>query len=77
MLKLFDSCVEPFLVHGCEVWGYDNVDILEKVHTKFCEFIFGVSEHSHNAGIWRTGKISTVNKNKTENGSLLDEDIQK
>ena len=33
MLKLFDSCVEPFLVYGCEVWGYDNVDILEKVHT--------------------------------------------
>ena len=37
MLKLFDSCVEPILLYGCEVRGYENVDIiLEKVHTKFC-----------------------------------------
>ena len=35
MLKLFDSCVEPILLYGCEVWGYENVDILEKVHTNF------------------------------------------
>ena len=27
MLKLFDSCVEPILLYGCEVWGYENVDI--------------------------------------------------
>ena len=47
MLKLFDSCVEPILLYGCEVWGYENVDILEKVHTKFCKFIFAVSKYSH------------------------------
>ena len=29
MLKLFDSCVELILLYGCEVWGYENVDILE------------------------------------------------
>ena len=45
MLKLFDSCVEPILLYGCEVWGYENVDILEKVHTQFCKFIFGVSKY--------------------------------
>ena len=33
MLKLFDSCVESILLYGCEVWGYENIDILEKVHT--------------------------------------------
>ena len=43
MLKLFDTCVEPILLYDCEVWGYENVDILEKVHTKFCKFIFGIS----------------------------------
>ena len=36
MLKLFDMCIKPILVYGCEVWGYENVDILEKVHIKFC-----------------------------------------
>ena len=33
MLKLFDSCVAPILLYGCEVWGYENTDIIEKVHT--------------------------------------------
>ena len=52
MLKLFDSCVEPILLYGCEVWGYENVDILEKVHTKFCKFIFGISKYSHNMPVY-------------------------
>ena len=34
MLKLFDMCVEPILLYGCEVWGYENVDVLKKVHQK-------------------------------------------
>ena len=38
MLKLFDSCVAPISLYGCEVWGYENTDIIEKVHTKFCKF---------------------------------------
>ena len=36
-----------------------------------------VNEGFYCRPIWRTGKISTVNKNKTENGSLLDENIKK
>jgi len=40
MLKLFEMCVEPILLYGCEVWGYENVDILEKIHTKFGKLIF-------------------------------------
>ena len=35
---------------GCEVWGYENTDIIEEVHTKFCKLIFGVSKFSHNMG---------------------------
>ena len=42
MLKLFDSCVEPIVLYGCEVWGYENVDILKKVHTKFVLFFWSV-----------------------------------
>ena len=52
MLKLFDSCVAPILLYGCEVWGYENTDIIEKVHTKFCKFIFCVSTFSHNMPIY-------------------------
>ena len=47
MLNLFDMCIETILLYGCEVWGYENVDILEKVHNTFCKFIFGVSKFPH------------------------------
>ena len=52
MLKLVVSCVAPILLYRCEVWGYENTDIIEKVHTKFCKFIFGVSKCSHNMLIY-------------------------
>ena len=53
MLKLFDSCVTPILLYGCEVWGYENnTDIIENVHTKFCKFIFGVYKMSRNMPIY-------------------------
>jgi hypothetical protein len=29
---LFDKPVKPILLYGCEIWGFDNNDILEKVH---------------------------------------------
>ena len=57
------------------MWGYENTDIIEKVHTKFCKFIFGVSTFSHNrvyANIWRARTLPAINHYKTENGLLLE-----
>ena len=31
-LKLFDSTVVPILTYGSEVWGYENLDMIETVH---------------------------------------------
>lgn len=31
-LHLFDKIVVPLLLYGCEVWGYSNVDIMERIH---------------------------------------------
>jgi hypothetical protein len=36
---LFDKLVKPILLYGCEIWGFGNNDILEKVHLKFCKII--------------------------------------
>jgi hypothetical protein len=30
--KLFDTPILPILTYGCEVWGYENVQVLEKIH---------------------------------------------
>ena len=33
-LDLFDKIVKPVLLYGCEIWGYGNNNIIEKVHLK-------------------------------------------
>ena len=34
-LKRFDNKVLPILTLGSEVWGYESLDMLERVHTGF------------------------------------------
>ena len=34
-LKLFDNTVLPILTYACEVWGYEDNKIIERVHTEF------------------------------------------
>ena len=41
-VKLFDSTILPILTYGCEVWGYTDVGLIEKVHTDFMKFILNV-----------------------------------
>ena len=38
-LHLFDYLVLPIMMYGCEVWGYENIAILDKVHLKFCKLV--------------------------------------
>ena len=35
-LTLFDCLVEPILLYGSEVWGFENTCTLEKIHLQFC-----------------------------------------
>ena len=32
----------PILTYGCEVWGFDNLNIIEKLHLKYLKYILGV-----------------------------------
>ena len=31
-IKLFDQTILPILTYGCEIWGYKNLEIIEKFH---------------------------------------------
>lgn len=33
--ELFDKIVVPVLLYGCEIWGYENIEVIERVHLKF------------------------------------------
>lgn len=35
VLKLFDHTVLPILTYGAEIFGYENLDMIEKIHTNF------------------------------------------
>ena len=35
-LKLFGSVVVSIILYGCEVWGFSNINFVEKLHLKFC-----------------------------------------
>ena len=34
-LKLFDQTITPILTYSSEIWGYENVDIIQRVQNKF------------------------------------------
>ena len=34
-IKLFDHTIVPILLYGSEVWGFENTDVIERVHNEF------------------------------------------
>ena len=34
-LTVFDHTIVPILLYGCEVWGFENTDIIERLHNEF------------------------------------------
>ena len=70
MLKLFDTCIVPILLYGCEVWApfMDHDYKIEKVHTQFLKRLLGVSSSTTNVLVSSElgrhslqGKIATRN----------------
>jgi hypothetical protein len=66
-LHIFDHCIKPIVLYGCENWsiinvipGKKNTSIfdsfkdwgVEKLNMKFCKFIMGVSKTCTNVGIY-------------------------
>jgi hypothetical protein len=51
-LELFDKLVMPILLYGTEISGFNNCDIIEKVHTKFCKQLLGVRPQTQNNFIY-------------------------
>ena len=41
-IGLFDKTIKPILLYGCEVWGYGNIDVIERVQLNFFKYIFNL-----------------------------------
>jgi hypothetical protein len=49
---LFDKIVKPILLYGCEIWGFGNIDIIERVHLKFGKLILNLKKSTPNFMIY-------------------------
>ena len=45
---LFDACIVPILLYGCEVWGFSNISDIERVQTYFCKHILRLNYRTAN-----------------------------
>ena len=45
---LFDKIVKPILLYGCEVWGFTNVELIERVHLRFCKLLLNLKKSTPN-----------------------------
>ena len=44
IFQLFDHTVVPILLYGCDVWRYENCDIIEQFHLEFCRMVLHVNK---------------------------------
>jgi hypothetical protein len=59
--------VTPILHYGCELWGFENLDTIEKMHLKFCKIVLNLKTSTPNimihvyGGLCRTPLSVNVN----------------
>ena len=43
-LDLFNKLIKPILLYWCEVWGFENNDLLERVQLKLCKLLLDLKQ---------------------------------
>ena len=43
-MHLFDSVITPILLYGCEVWGFSDLKLIERVQLRFSKLIMKVKK---------------------------------
>ena len=51
-LHLFDSMIAPILLYGSEVWGFENLNIIQQFQLKFCKLILGMKSSTPNCMVY-------------------------
>ena len=51
-LDLFDKIIIPILTYGCEVWGFENTNILEKLHLSYCKQLLQLKKSTGNMFVY-------------------------
>ena len=51
-LELFDRLIVPILTYGSEIWSFEEDQLLEKLHLKFCKYIAGLKTSTPNVMVY-------------------------
>ena len=51
-LDLFDKLVTPILSYGSEIWTYENNDVIEKLHLRYCKYILNVNKNTTSSMVY-------------------------
>ena len=43
-LGLFDSLIMAILLYRCEIWGFENIPMIERIHLKYLKYILGLKQ---------------------------------
>ena len=41
---LFNKTIKPIMLYRCEVWGFGNCDVIERIQLKFYKYIFSLTK---------------------------------
>ena len=44
MLKLLDTTIPPILRYSCEVWGFSNINLIERLHLRFYKLLLNLKK---------------------------------
>ena len=67
-IDLFNKLVKPILLYGSEIWGFGNLDIIERIQLKFFKYIFNLKKSTPTYMIYGEVGITPISveiKNKT------------
>ena len=77
-LHLFDAVIKPILLYGCEVWGYESMELIEIFHRYFLRRVLRVRKKcSESYGIWGVGGKRIEVNSLEKNGIFLEKTYQR
>lgn len=51
-IELFNKLVKPILLYGCEIWGFGNLESLERVQLRFLKYILHLKSSTPTAVVY-------------------------
>ena len=51
-IDLFQKLVIPVLLYGCELYGYENIEIIERLQLEYLKYILGLKPSTPNVMVY-------------------------